>query len=90
MPKEASPPANPSLTDEAGQYPLLFGEGLRVVEPGQAQESPDNRFSSFVVYVDESGDHSLESVDPNYPVFVLAFCVFHKGHYAQKARTKTG
>lgn len=84
MPKEASPPANAPMADEAGQYPLLFGEMSRVAEPGPLQESPDNRFSSFVVYVDESGDHSLESVDPNYPVFVLAFCVFHKGHYAQK------
>jgi len=24
------------------------------------------------------------SVDPNYPIFVLAFCVFYKGHYAEK------
>lgn len=86
MPKEASPPANTPLADddETGQYPLLFSEVQKVAEPGPAQESPVNRFSSFVVYVDESGDHSLESVDPQYPVFVLAFCVFHKGHYAQK------
>lgn len=44
---------------------------------------PEKRFSDFVVYVDESGDHSLESVDSSYPVFVLAFCVFNKNHYAQ-------
>ncbi len=43
---------------------------------------PDKQYSKFVVYVDESGDHSLESVDPQYPVFVLAFCVFHKAYYA--------
>ncbi len=42
---------------------------------------PGKQHSNFVVYVDESGDHSLESVDQQYPVFVLAFCVFHKGHY---------
>jgi len=41
------------------------------------------RYSNYVVYVDESGDHGLEAVDSNYPVFALAFCVFHKGHYAQ-------
>jgi hypothetical protein len=32
--------------------------------------------SGFVVYVDESGDHSLTSINPDFPVFVLAFCVF--------------
>ena len=34
------------------------------------------QFSDFMVYVDESGDHSLTSIDKNYPIFVLAFCVF--------------
>jgi len=43
-----------------------------------------SRYSRYVVYVDESGDHGLDAVDPNYPIFVLAFCVFHKGHYADK------
>lgn len=38
-------------------------------------------FSDYIVYVDESGDHSLTSVDPNYPVFVLAFCVVRKQDY---------
>jgi len=36
-------------------------------------------FSDYIVYVDESGDHGLENVDPNYPLFVLAFCIFKKG-----------
>lgn len=39
--------------------------------------------SDYIVYVDESGDHSLISIDPEYPVFVLAFCIFHKKHYAE-------
>ncbi len=30
----------------------------------------------YIVYVDESGDQSLTSIDPLYPVFVLAFCFF--------------
>lgn len=38
-------------------------------------------YSDFMVYVDESGDHSLQSIDPNYPIFVLAFCIFYKKHY---------
>ncbi len=40
--------------------------------------------SDYIVYVDESGDHSLESINPRYPLFVLAFCVFQKDQYAQK------
>lgn len=43
-------------------------------------ESP---FSKHIVYVDESGDHNLKSIDQSYPVFVLAFCVFHKRHYSE-------
>ncbi len=33
--------------------------------------------------MDESGDHSLLSIDPKYPVFVLSFCIFQKEHYAK-------
>lgn len=46
-------------------------------------ERPLPHFSDYIVYVDESGDHSMMQVDAAYPVFVLAFCVFHKRHYAQ-------
>ncbi len=42
-------------------------------------------FSDYVVYVDESGDHSLTSIDENYPIFVLAFCIFRKNEYAAVA-----
>jgi len=38
-------------------------------------------FSDYAVYVDESGDHSLTSIDPQFPVFVLAFCLIHKPIY---------
>ena len=38
-------------------------------------------FSDYIVYVDESGDHGLKTIDPNYPVFVLAFCIFRKSDY---------
>jgi hypothetical protein len=40
-------------------------------------------FGDYIVYVDESGDHSLTNIDTNYPVFVLAFCVFHKRYYSE-------
>ncbi len=39
-------------------------------------------YSDYIAYVDESGDHSLTSIDEGYPVFVLSFCVFQKIHYS--------
>lgn len=38
-------------------------------------------FSEYIVYADESGDHSLTSINPQYPMFVLAFCIFEKATY---------
>ncbi|WP_299079235.1 DUF3800 domain-containing protein [uncultured Paraglaciecola sp.] len=38
-------------------------------------------FSDYIVYVDEAGDHSLGSIDADFPVFVLAFCIFDKRQY---------
>lgn len=40
-----------------------------------------NGFSEYLVFVDESGDHGLGNIDPDYPVFVLAFCVMRKTDY---------
>lgn len=51
--------------------------------PESKKEALDTPFSKYIVYVDESGDHSLQSIDDNYPIFVLAFCVFHKRHYSE-------
>ena len=59
---------------------LESGEKIAGVSE-QAVESP---FSKYIVYVDESGDHSLQSIDGQYPVFVLAFCVFHKRYYSEQ------
>lgn len=36
------------------------------------------KYSNTVIYADESGDHSLTSVDTHYPLFVLGFCLFEK------------
>lgn len=43
-----------------------------------------NHFSDYLVFVDESGDHGLDSIDPSYPLFVLAFCVISKEEYVGK------
>lgn len=39
--------------------------------------------TDFLVFVDESGDHGLAQVAADYPVFVLAFCIIRKEHYAR-------
>jgi hypothetical protein len=41
-------------------------------------------FSDFIVFVDESGDHGMASLDPHYPIFSLAFCIFGKEEYARR------
>ncbi|HNB26546.1 MAG TPA: DUF3800 domain-containing protein [Alphaproteobacteria bacterium] len=40
-------------------------------------------FSDYIIFVDESGDHSLDVIDRDYPVFVLNFCIFQKARYAE-------
>lgn len=49
-----------------------------------ADDGNSSGFGKYIVYVDESGDHAMQSIDDQYPVFVLAFCVFHKGHYSDQ------
>lgn len=38
-------------------------------------------FSDFIVFADESGDHGLATIDPQFPVFALVFCVIRKAEY---------
>lgn len=42
---------------------------------------PDKKYT---LYVDESGDHSLERIDENYPIFVISGCIFENGYYENK------
>lgn len=63
----------------------LFGDELRREADDDISETLAlGKYSNFVVYVDESGDHGMQTLDPNYPIFVLAFCVFYKRHYSEK------
>ena len=71
------------MTTPGTQYPLFQSAELIPLEQTPSG-SVNSRFSDYVVYVDESGDHSLASIDAEYPVFVLALCVFHKRHYSEK------
>lgn len=45
-------------------------------------------YSDYLIFVDESGDHSLESINPEYPLFVLCFCIIHKRHYQMDVTAK--
>ncbi|MBW8843751.1 MAG: DUF3800 domain-containing protein [Burkholderiales bacterium] len=72
-----------SEPDPQQQFSLFDSETPEAAATAGAA-APVGKFSNFVVYVDESGDHGMATLDPNYPVFVLAFCVFYKGHYSEK------
>jgi Protein of unknown function (DUF3800) len=41
----------------------------------------ESEFSDFIAYVDEAGDHGPISAE--FPVFVLAFCIFRKSEYSR-------
>lgn len=45
-------------------------------------------YSDYLIFVDESGDHSLESINTDYPVFVLCFCIIPKAHYFREVTSK--
>jgi hypothetical protein len=45
------------------------------------------KYSDYIVYVDESGDHSPHSINQRYPIFVLSFCIFRKETYTHKIST---
>ena len=65
-------PSELSELQKMSQLPLDF--------KGENKNYSDN-FGSYIVYVDESGDANLTKVDKDYPVFVLAFCIFFKQYY---------
>lgn len=75
--------------EEENDLPLFKGVDVEKLAPERQPANADEQqrarpFSKYIVYVDESGDHGMQSIDQQYPLFVLAFCVFHKQHYADK------
>lgn len=40
-----------------------------------------SNFSEYIIFADESGDHGMASINPENPIFVLAFCIFKKDDY---------
>lgn len=45
-------------------------------------ESAD--YSDYLVFVDESGDHNLVQIDPQFPIFVLLFTIIRKDDYVNR------
>jgi hypothetical protein len=44
-----------------------------------------NQYGDYIFfYADESGDHSLTTVDPSYPAFALSLCAFKKAEYCSR------
>jgi len=41
-----------------------------------------------VLFLDESGDHSLTKIDDQFPVFCLAGCIFDETEYQQNSKSK--
>lgn len=43
--------------------------------------SSSEDYADYIVFVDESGDHGLDGIDPDFPMFALSFCVLAKTSY---------
>jgi Protein of unknown function (DUF3800) len=41
----------------------------------------NTNLSEYLVFVDESGSPTMGNIDPNYPIFVLAFLIVKKSDY---------
>jgi Protein of unknown function (DUF3800) len=65
-------------------FALSADRSTKLKEPAIVSQEVGRNYGKYIVYVDESGDHGMLSIDEQYPVFVLAFCVFHKRHYSEK------
>lgn len=44
-------------------------------------------FSDYLIFADESGDHGLSTIDPQFPVFALVFCIVAKNDYLNRIVT---
>ena len=72
-----------SLANDDGiavQLPLFPAHPAAPLEHDTALAQA-SRFGDWVVYVDESGNYNTKTYTDEFPVFVLAFCIFHKQNY---------
>lgn len=43
-----------------------------------------HEYGDYIIFVDESGDHGLQSIDTEYPLFALVFVIIKKQDYLEK------
>lgn len=65
----------------AAQLPLFTSPTEQPPAEEETALTKSAGFSSWVVYVDESGNYNSDTYDKDFPVFVLAFCIFNKANY---------
>ena len=46
--------------------------------------------SRYIAFLDECGDHSLDKIDRDFPVFLLALLVVERKHYAEEIIPRIG
>jgi hypothetical protein len=80
----------PFLHIDAALRPPLLGVGLLVKLTRLGHDYRMAQFGDYIIYVDESGDHSLGNIDPHFPVFVLAFCIFPIDSYVNDVVPSVG
>lgn len=47
-------------------------------------DTAPTQFGDYLVFADESGDHNLNQIDPQFPVFVLLFAIIPKKDYVER------
>lgn len=50
----------------------------------QETENKSTAYSDYLIFADESGDHGLTTIDPQFPLFALVFCMISKDNYVNQ------
>jgi len=64
-----------------GVFLIEYGKDSRIII--QEDKTISEKSMTKIMFLDESGDHSLDKIDPSYPVFVLAGCIFDLDYYSK-------
>jgi hypothetical protein len=84
MPPTSDRPENTTSKGASLEQFSLFTSEEVEVAAASASVPPAGPFSNYVVYVDESGDHGMQTVDPNYPVSYCRFACSTSGITARR------
>lgn len=65
-----------SSKKESGRIFVPIGIQFQALDTAREEKMQATRnFSDYLIFVDESGDHGLTTINPENSVFVLAFCI---------------